>query len=250
MKNFDSSFVKLVGLSRFLDQQTSLDEALHDLVSQAAAIVDTGNCSIMLLHSDAESEGFKLRVFAHYGPLPTAALREAAKVDEGIAGRVAASGRPLLVKNINTSPYLPLARCPDRAGKSFICVPVHCGGKVVGVINFSNPGTKNGLDQEDLQLANLVALVVGKSIHVSELQKVLRSRFLQMAVVRETEVLVNNAIVPAIQDTNRLVKIVARTFYREMTHAGFTTNQIVDAATEVISLLSQTLEKHRKRLDS
>jgi signal transduction protein with GAF and PtsI domain len=250
MKNFDSSFLKLVGLSHFLDQQSSLDDGLNDLVTQAAGIVDTGNCSIMLLHSDGKSDGFRLRIFAHFGPLPDQALREAAKVDEGIAGRVAASGRPLLVEDISTSSYLPLARCPDQAGKSFICVPIHCGGKVVGVINFSNPGTKTRLDQDDLQLANFVALLVGKSIHVTELQKVLRSRFLQLAIARETEALVNDTIVPAIQDANRLVKIVARTFYREMTNAGFNTSQIVDAATEVISLLSQTLEKHRKRLDS
>lgn len=250
MKDFDNSFVKLVGLADFLDQQTSLDDALNDLVTKAAGIVDTGNCSIMLLHNDGESAAFSLRIFAHFGPLPSEALREAAKVSEGIAGRVAASGRLLLVEDINSSPYLPLARCPDRGGKSFICVPIHCGGKVVGVINFSNPRRKSSLDQENLQLANFVALLVGKSIHVAELQKVLRSRFLQLAIARETETLVNKTIAPAIHNTNRLVKMVARTFYREMTNAGFNTSQIVDTATEVISLLSQTLEKHRKRLDS
>lgn len=248
MKDLNNSFLKLVDLSQFLDQQTNLDDCLRDLATLAADIVDTGNCSIMLLHRSAETDDFRLRVFAHHGALPASALQEAAKVSEGIAGRVAAEGKPVLVEDITTSPYRPLARCPDQASKSFISVPIRSGAKVIGVINFSIPNTKHCFDQQDLQQANFVGLLVEKSLNVIQLQNVLQSKFVQLAISRETKELAEHTIAPAIREPDKLAKIVAKTFYREMAKAGFTANQIVEAAGEIISLLNQTLGKHKKRL--
>ncbi len=250
MIDLNGSFLKLIDLSQFLDQQTSLDNCLRDLAALAAGIVDTSNCSIMLLHRSTETDDFCLRVFAHHGVLPASSLQEAVKVSKGIAGRVAAAGKPVLVEDINNSPYRKLARCPDHAGKSFISIPIHSGNKVIGVINFSNPNTKHCFDQQDLHQANFVGLLVEKSIQVIQLQNILQSKFVQLAISQETKTLVNHTIASAIREPAKLAKIVAKTFYQEMTKAGFTANQIVAAAGEIISLLNQNLGKHKKRLSS
>lgn len=249
MNTFHDSLLKLVGLSTFLEQQTSLDECLNDLSSMAAGILEVENCSIMLFHGEKGDGEFRLRIFSKFGRLPDSAGREAMKVNEGISGQVAARGVPLLVEDITRSNFFPFARRPDQAQRSFISVPINIAGKVIGIMNFSNPVNGRILDAGDLNIAVFVSLLVGKSIQVIETQKILHSRFLQFSLAQETKHVVNTAVAPFCQDPEKLVKIVAKTFYREMTSAGFDPPHIVKAATEIISLLNQTVKKHKNRLD-
>jgi signal transduction protein with GAF and PtsI domain len=249
INNYQDSFIKLVGLTTFLEQQTSLDDSLNELAAMSANILDVQNCSIMLFQNEETTKDFRLRVFAKFGPLPSIAYHEAVKVNEGIAGRVAASGQPLLVQDITKSPFLPLARRPGEPNKCFVVVPIVIGCKVIGIINFSNPSYDRCLDLDDLNQANFVALLVGKSIQVVQLQNILKSNFLQYSIARETKNLVNNSITAISKDPGKLAKIVAKTFYRELTKAGFETRHIIAAATEIITLLNLTLNKHKKRLE-
>lgn len=242
--------LELVGLAKFLEAQTDLDNCLSELAEMAAGILQVNNCSIMLFQHEEGVEDFRLRVFAAYGPLPSTALSEAARVREGIAGQVAASGEPLLVEDITQTRFLPLARRPDGQSKCFVAVPITIADKVIGIMNFSNPEDGRTLCVTDLNRAVSVALLVGKSIQVIELQKILQSRFLQVSLAREAQSLVGSAIAPLSQDPERMAKIVAKTFYREMTRVGFDARHIVNAATEIISLLNQNLQKHEKRLES
>jgi signal transduction protein with GAF and PtsI domain len=249
MNTYHDSLLKLVGLSNFLEQQTGLDECLNDLAEMAAGILEVRNCSIMLFHHEKDPGEFRLRVFAQCGPLPEIARHEAANINGGIAGQVASKGEPLLVEDITQTAFFPLARRPDEPSKSFISVPIGIAGTVIGIINFSNPITDRCLDAGDLNSAVFVAMLVGKSIQVVEMQKILQSRFLQFAMAQETKALVGSSIAPLSQDPEKLAKIVAKTFYREMTKVGFDSRHILKAATEIISLLNQTLMKHKKRME-
>jgi hypothetical protein len=47
---------------------------------------------------------------------------------------------------------------------------------------------------------------------------------------------------------NKFAKIVAKSFFKELTQAGFGANQIIEIASEVLNLLQTTLDKHRQRL--
>ena len=92
-------FVKLVGMSTFLEQQEDLDDSLNDFAAMAANIINVENCSIMLFREGDKAGDFRLRVFAKTGYLPENAFQEAVKVNDGIAGRVAATGQALLVED-------------------------------------------------------------------------------------------------------------------------------------------------------
>ncbi len=240
-------FIKLIGLSTFLEEQANMDESLDELVAMAANILQSTTCSIMLFKEDEESDDFRLRLFAKHGDLPPKAYTEAVKVNEGIAGRVAATGQALLVQDIGQTEFLPLARRPESANKSFICVPIVINRKVIGVLNVSNPVDGRSFDYSDLNLSVFVALLVGKSVQVNQLQGLLKSRFAQLAVASETHGLLTGAFNADSLDTGKVVKMVAKTFYREMTKAGFRREHIVSAATEIISLLSESLERHDLR---
>lgn len=240
-------FITLIGLSSFLEQQTNLDESLDEIVAMSAHLLNTRNCSIMLFREDDLGDGVSLRMFAKYGEFPPKAANEAVKINKGIAGRVAATAQPLLVQDIEQSEFFPLARTPDSPSKSFICVPIVIAGKVIGVLNVSNPVDKRCLDYNDLNLSVFVTLLIGKSVQVIQLQNLLKSKFARTAVVQETGERIGGAFSPEKCDADMLVKMLSKSFYREMTKAGFTKNHIINAATEIISLLHENLARHDKR---
>lgn len=237
---------ELTGLSTFLEQQDSLEHSLRELATMVANLLKTENCSIMLLKGEAAGGAPKLRVFAHHGHLPQAAYRESMRLDEGIAGRVAGSGEPLLIPDIRQSDYAAVSRRQRTTPGGFISAPIPVRDKVIGVLNLSQPHDARTLDQEDLKLATIVALLVGKSIQVLQLQNLLRSNFIQLALARETRETPNRTVAEIAHDGTRMARILAKTFFRDMRGAGFATDQILGAATEIISLLSQDLGERRK----
>ncbi len=238
-----SQLFRLIGLAAFLEQQESLDDCLDELSADAAGLLGVKNCSIMLFRRDETSGELTLRISSSYGDLTSEARNEEVKVNDGIVGKVAASGRPLLVEDILHSEFLPLARRPATPGRSFICVPILISGRVIGVINISNPQDERTFDHSDLCLANIFALLVGKSLQVSQLQSLLRSRYAQLALLKESHELTTGHLLTGKGDTEQMVKIFAKTFYREMTRAGFGRDHIIKAATEIISLLSDSLHR-------
>ena len=245
--NVSDQFVKLIGVAALLEERSSLDDCLEDLAADAAGLLGVRNCSIMLFRRDESSGEFTLRISAVHGDLSPEARAAGVRVDEGIVGKVAGSGQPLLVEDILSSEFSHLARRPDTPGKSFICVPILIGGRVVGVINVSNPVDGRTLGRPDLTLANLFALLVGKSLQTAQLQNLLRSRYAQLALLKESNGLTTGNLLSGGGDTGQMVKVFAKTFYREMTKAGFGRDHIITAATEIISLLSDSLHRYNAR---
>jgi L-methionine (R)-S-oxide reductase len=240
----DTAFIaKFIGASRLMEGHTDLAKGLTELAATTARMLEADKCSIMLLQEEQGKEGPGLRTYAHYGDLPEAALRQITHFDQGIAGRVAASGKPLLLQNIACSDYAADARRRGHHSKTLMSTPICLAGKVVGVINVTDPSDARVFKPHDLDLLEILAAIVGKSIHIVQLQNILESRFLQMALYREMD----HRPTSAPPDPGRLAKIVAKTIYRELTSAGFGPNQIIGVTSEVIDLLQQNLQRHKKR---
>ena len=54
---------------------------------------------------------------------------------------------------------------------------------------------------------------------------------------------------PGNPQAGKVAKLLAKTFYHEMSMAGFGPDHMITTATEIISLLSEKLQKHRDRMD-
>jgi L-methionine (R)-S-oxide reductase len=242
---------QLLDISNLLEVQPDLEQGLREVACLSAQILKTRRCSIMLL-SEPETQdngGEYLRVFTHYGNLPSSAYQQITPLNEGIAGYVAATGKPLLIEDITRSQFVDAARYSDESNKSLISVPISFAGKTIGTINTSSPVEKKSFDEQDLETMKIFALFVGKSIYIAQMQKIMRSKFIETAVARELieENLSEDAIAIAPNPT-KLAKIVAKSFYRELTQAGFGANQVIEIATEVLDLLQKNIDRHKKRL--
>jgi L-methionine (R)-S-oxide reductase len=245
----DTEFIgNLIGASQLLARRENLDDGLRELVATTARVLRVEKCSIMLVSDESEageaSEGTGLRVYANYGSLPHAAYEQGTRFNEGISGYVAATARPLLVEDISRSRFAAAARYADDSRKSLISAPILLAGKVIGVINISSPLDGRTFSGQDLELVNTFALFVGQSIHIVQLQSVLRSRFLQLALALEDKE-ERSGDAPPSPDPAHLAKIVAKTLFRELTQGGFSTSQILNVASEVIGLLNEELEEHQ-----
>lgn len=231
--------LRLQDLRHFLASGT-LEKSLHQQAAITAALIGASSCSIMLL---GDGEGTRMSMYARHGQLPDAALRASIGRGEGIAGRVLDSGEALLVSDIDTSELAPLTRRRAQAGASLICAPIRIDGQLVGVINVASTPGQPAFGETELHLLEVTALFIGKSIQVQQLQHLLDSRFAQMALLQEARERVGDSVRLAYRNPEDVAKILARSFFSEMTKAGFESAQIVSAASELIEQLNRRLQR-------
>lgn len=245
--NEDSFISELIDLSSFVESQDSLDASLRKIAAMVAHLLRVQNCSIMLLKQSQADQPANLRVLAHHGFLPDEAYDTVVTTGEGIAGTVASTGEPLLISEIRHSPFAISARRPvkDR-DNGFISCPLMIADQVIGVMNISTPEDNRILGQEDLTMVNMIALLVSKSIHVFQLQHLLRSNFIQLALARESNTSPQKAVNQIVTNGHEMAKLLAKSFFKEMQQAGFGDDHIITAATEVIGLLNSDLSAKRR----
>jgi L-methionine (R)-S-oxide reductase len=247
MDEVENPLIKLQDLSKFLEAG-SLDDNLQQLATVSSKILSAENCSIMLLN-DGESENMRMSVCACHGSLPAAAYKELIGKGDGIAGHVIATGQSLLIEDIDQSKFAKRARRTNDPRKSLMSSPITISGRIVGVVNVSGPTHGDTFSLADLNLLDVVALFIGKSIQVVQLQSILNSRFAQLAMVQEAKKNMGGSLGSAFQNPDQVAKILAKSFFREMTRAGFGSSQIINAASEIIHQLSSNLQRHSKRIN-
>jgi L-methionine (R)-S-oxide reductase len=242
----DTHFLgQLIGSSQLIEQHANLEEGLTELARMTAELIRTDRCSIMLLSEPLNGEQeAHLRIFAHFGPLPPEALRQTVSMSKGIAGHVLTTRTPLLVPDIATSPFAPVARFKDSGNPSLISVPIEVASRPVGVLNVKGPNDGPRLTRKDLELITIFAMFIGKSIQTFQLQKLAESRILQMAILRERQQEAQGATPrPIAPEPARIARLVAKSLYRELTEAGFGPTAIIAVTSEVLSLLNQNLRQ-------
>jgi L-methionine (R)-S-oxide reductase len=245
MDETENLLIRLQDLSQFF-ATGSLDDNLTWQAAMTAKLIGAETCSIMLING-GDGDDLRMSVCANYGPLAPAAWSESVGKGEGIAGAVLASGRSLLVEDIMDSPFARLARRSGDARRSLMLSPVSVDGKTVGMLNVCGAKSKAGFSPVDLRMLDIIALLIGKSIQVSQLQNILNSRFTQLALLRDMKEKVGGAIATAYQNPDQVARILAKSLFKEMTGAGFGSTQIIRAASEIIDQLNGNLQRHSER---
>jgi len=239
--------IELIGSSHLLEQHKTLEEGLGELARLSANLLKVQRCSVMLLTPAEEEDEPGLRVYSCHGGLPAAALRYSMPLSQGISGHVVRTGKPLFLADVGESKLANLARSEGYMDPSLICAPIRVADDLIGVINISDPQPGRRLTHDDLKLVEVFAMFIGQSIHTFQLQRLVESRVLQMAVLQEQRERSGEFGKPISPDPARLAKLVAKNFFRELTNAGFGPNAVISVASEVLSMLNGTLAKHKER---
>jgi GAF domain len=146
-----------------IDRVLSLDASTDDprqlvdgLLSLVGDDMQAQRCSVMLR---ARDEGW-LYLAAARGIAPGVAEGARIRIGEGVAGRVAASREPLLVRDVSEAKQHPLLRDQYFTTGSFISFPLVYHEDLVGVVNLTNRAMYGVFGEEDVERVRLLGLVI------------------------------------------------------------------------------------------
>jgi hypothetical protein len=146
-----------------LDRVLSLDASTDDprqlvdgLLSLVGDDMQSQRCSLMLRTRD---EGW-LYLAAARGIAPGVAEGARIRIGDGVAGRVAASREPLLVRDVGEAKQHPLLRDQYFTTGSFISFPLVYHDNLVGVVNLTNRAMYGIFGEEDIERVRLLGLVI------------------------------------------------------------------------------------------
>jgi PAS domain S-box-containing protein len=157
----------LVGAARDFSASTYDQDRLLDTVARRLGELVGDMCSIRATTDDGEWLEARGAAY-HRDPQLLVAMREVMflqrqRVGEGISGRVAATGQPLLTPTIDPSDFAALSEPRyrpflERLGvTSSITIPLLCQGRVVGVANLMRGRGGHPYDEGDLLFVQSVA---------------------------------------------------------------------------------------------
>jgi diguanylate cyclase (GGDEF)-like protein len=159
---------RLLSLTNTLLHVANKDELYKTILEIAADLLNAGQGSIMLIDKNNENmhivftKGITLHV-AQCLPL---------KVGKGIAGRVAQSGQPLLVNDVEKDSRVAMINRPRFKSKALICIPLKLKERIIGVLNLSDKVDLAPFTEADLQLltsfANLASLMIERTLVLEE----------------------------------------------------------------------------------
>ena len=145
------------------------DKALDHLIDGAIELLGVARASIMIV--DADRTHLTIKVGRGLSPEVIDSVR--IPVGQGIAGTVAKTGEPLVVRDVRkldqwrvTARRLP---APDYQDFSALSVPLVIHGVVEGVMNFNHKLNGTALNLGDLELAMIIANQATVSLYMAKL---------------------------------------------------------------------------------
>ena len=198
----------LNAVSVVVSRSLNLCDVLRDSLSMTLQLSGLERGGIYLLD---ERDGV-LSLEAHQGLSPdVAADVRSLKVGEGFSGYVAASGEPLVVRDVSLDPRISKIAFAEGVGGSLACVPLSSRGIVLGAL-FVVSGDPREFTAQDIQLLSSIGRQIGVAVENARLYQQAQ----QLAVVEER---------------NRL----ARDLHDSVTQAMYSVTLYAEAATRLLS---------------
>jgi diguanylate cyclase (GGDEF)-like protein len=229
------------------DRKTELLQALHEVVESYNLTIDTDELftrmleialsvtgaeggSVMLL--DPERQELTVRVAAGVEPELWPKIR--VKLGEGIAGRVAAEGRPLRLRGKADRQRFQIVR--ERLDvESALCVPLVHEGRSLGVLNLHHGSRADAFNEADLDFAEELARLDAQIIARAQEHLSLRRQAARYTAVRRVHSLMAQS--GALAD--RLAQ-VAR-YVSEAAGGGITTVYLHDPDDDALRVAASSL---------
>lgn len=169
----EKPYRELLALSRVsaaVSGLRDLDAILNVALDSVLQIMNGTIGGILLI--DEQTQTLSYRV--HRGLSDKYAQEMRLKIGEGIAGRVAQSGKAVLVEDISTDPRAAWVVLISTEGlKAFISVPLRAKDTVLGVLNVASHQPRH-FTKDDMHLLHAIGDQVGVAIEQAELYDRLR----------------------------------------------------------------------------
>lgn len=139
-------------VSEIASSGAALPQAVQGMVEAAIELLEAQQGSIMLLEEDGQT----LTLVASYGLPNEVPIGHSIRVGESVAGRVLATGKPLLLGAIDKDAFVNFVP-KSRTITSSIVVPLRVQGRGTGVLNLAVTDAPEEFSDEDLRVAQMFA---------------------------------------------------------------------------------------------
>ncbi len=136
-----------------LMQTSQLKELLDKIVMLASGVTDAEIGSLMMINPTGEF----MTIESHIGLDPKMAASVKLPLGESIAGFVAKSGSPLVVRDVEKDERFKRINKERYSSASLLCVPLKIADRILGVINMANKRHREIFNDHDLKLLTTFA---------------------------------------------------------------------------------------------
>lgn len=160
----------LIESSKVINSSLSLPRILNTITAISKDILSAEAGSLMLLNEKDRELVFTVALGKKAKRLKQ---NFRIKIGRGIAGRVAKTGKPILVKDAQKDPrFFGLAdKLSGFRSRSIMCVPLKVKGRVIGVLEAVNSTSKKGFSKKDLNLFQAFSCQVAVAIDNARMHK-------------------------------------------------------------------------------
>lgn len=159
---------KLLSVTNTLLFAENKEDLYKTILELAADLLSATQGSIMLMDKSGEN----LHIVFTMGMSLHLAQCMTVKVGRGIAGKVAKTGIPLLIDDIEKDSRVGIRNRPRFKSKALICIPLKLKDKVIGVLNLSDKEDLGAFTESDKDLltsfANLASLIIERTLVIEE----------------------------------------------------------------------------------
>lgn len=172
MEHRISTLERVIELMQVVNSTLDQYALLDIIVEVATQLTDTENASVMLLHPKSG----ELRFVAVYGQNSAIFTPVVVPKEGSIAGTVATSDEPLLIRDAQNDPrwFQAVDEVSGFVTNSIIAVPMRLRGKVIGVVEALNKrhGVEMSWDDVEIlsQLATQAAVAINNARLMAQLQ--------------------------------------------------------------------------------
>ena len=155
-----------------LTSSLNRDDILHLVLDQATELLNAENGSLMLIAEDGEY----LEIVAAHGLSTEVIAKARPRLGKGIAGFVAVTGQPKVLKSGFKDRYSQTSETADGV-KSSICVPLKAKEQILGVLNVSGKKSNSDFNADDLRLLLSLAYMAAAAIENATLYRNITDMF-------------------------------------------------------------------------
>ena len=154
---------RMVSMISTLALADSREELFNGMLDMASELAEASSGSLMLFQEGSQH----LQIAVARGMSPPLARTMTIPLGEGISGRVARSGFPMLVNDIERDSRVATPNRPRFRTKSFISLPLKHHERLVGVLNLADKRDGSCFSEGDLALvqafASQAVLLIGRA---------------------------------------------------------------------------------------
>jgi signal transduction histidine kinase/DNA-binding NarL/FixJ family response regulator len=185
LENLVTKLSTLSELTELVVRIPDIRQVLQVILQRTMAAVNANIGSIMIM--DEESQ--VLRIAAANGLDESVVKNTAISIGEGIAGKVAQTGEPVLVEDVEKDSRFQKTNYPKYESSSFISMPLRAHWRILGVLNLSKKGDRKAFTESDMKFLTALLGHIGFALENAKLLQEAKesARRLQQAYEQQSE---------------------------------------------------------------